>query len=320
MYVDLPEAELAEYRSSQIDPTDFDAFWTQTLESARAAASSPVLTRVETGLTTINTYDVTFSGFAGQPVKAWLRVPAAASAPLPTVVEFVGYGGGRGHALDNLMWASAGFAHLLMDTRGQGSGWATGDTADADGTGPQAPGFMTRGIDHRDTYYYRRVITDAVRALETARELDMTDAARTAITGGSQGGGLTLAAAGLVPDVAAAAPYVPFLCDFRRATVITDNHPYKEIGGYLAVHRGKVEAVHEVLAYFDGVNFARRATAPVLFSASLMDPVCPPSTIYGAYNEWRGPKQMNLWQYNGHEGGGILDRENALRFFRETMR
>ncbi|QPZ37565.1 acetylxylan esterase [Paramicrobacterium chengjingii] len=319
MFVDMPEADLASYRSTQTDPADFDAFWTSTLQQARDAASAPTLTLIDTGLSTINTYDVTFSGFAGQPVKAWLRVPAAATTPLVTVVEYVGYGGGRGHVHENLMWASAGFAHLLMDTRGQGSAWSTGDTPDPDGTGPQFPGMMTRGIDSRETYYYRRVFTDAVRALETARELPMTDAARTVITGGSQGGGITVAVAGLVPDIAAAAPYVPFLCDFRRATVITDNDPYKEIGRYLAVHRNKVESVHKVLSYFDGVNFARRAIAPTLFSASLMDPTCPPSTIYGAFNEWRGDKRMSLWQYNGHEGGGPLDRQYALEFFREVL-
>ncbi|SEB87324.1 cephalosporin-C deacetylase [Paramicrobacterium humi] len=319
MFVDMPEADLPEYSSSQVEPADFDAFWTQTLQEAREAASAPVLTPVDTGLATIDTYDVTFSGYAGQPVKAWLRVPRGAAGPLPAVVEYVGYGGGRGHELDNLLWASAGFAHLLMDTRGQGSGWATGDTPDPDGTGPQYPGVMTRGIDSRESYYYRRVFADAVRAFETARELELVDAARVAVTGGSQGGGIAIAVAGLVPEVAAAAPYVPFLCDFPRATVITDGFPYKEIGNYLAVHREKVERAHAVLAYFDGVNFARRASAPTLFSASLMDDTCPPSTIYGAFNEWRGEKRVNLWRYNGHEGGGILDRQNALRFFRERL-
>lgn len=323
MFVDMPEAELAAYRSAQTTPADFDEFWRRTLDEARTAASAPTLTLVDTGLSTIDTYDVTFSGFAGQPVRAWLRVPSGTTGSLPAVVEYVGYGGGRGHVHENLMWASAGYAHLLMDTRGQGSAWSTGDTPDPDGTGPQFPGMMTRGIDSPDTYYYRRVITDAVRALETARELDVTDAARTVITGGSQGGGITIAVAGLVADVAAAAPYVPFLCDFPRATVITDNDPYKEIGRYLAVHRDKVERVHEVLSYFDGVNFARRATAPTLFSASLMDPTCPPSTIYGAFNEWQTAdprqKRMTLWQYNGHEGGGPLDRQYVLEFFRDVL-
>jgi len=133
--------------------------------------------------------------------------------PLPTVVEFVGYGGGRGHAVDNLFWSSAGFAHLQMDARGQGSGWSRGDTPDSGSWGPQVPGVMTRGITARETYYYRRLFTDAARAVDAARTLPAVDPARVAVVGGSQGGASALAAAALVPDVAAVGARVPFLCD-----------------------------------------------------------------------------------------------------------
>ena len=51
-------------------------------------------------------------------------------------------------------------------------------------------------------------------------------------------------------------PDVPFLCHYRRATEITDAHPYSEIARYLRVHRDKVEQVFKTLGYFDGVNFA----------------------------------------------------------------
>jgi cephalosporin-C deacetylase len=175
---------------------------------------------------------------------------------------------------------------------------------------------MTRGIDSRETYYYRRVFADAVRAVEAARELDVVDASRVSVVGGSQGGGIALAVAGLVPDLAAVAAYVPFLCDFRRATVITDADPYKEIGRYLAVHRHRASSVHDVLAYFDGVNFARRATAPALFTTALMDPTCPPSTVFGAFHAYAGAADVTVWPYNGHEGGGFEDDLLALALFR----
>ena len=58
---------------------------------------------------------------------------------------------------------------------------------------------MTQGILDPATYYYRRVFTDAVRAVEAARTLDAVDAARVGVAGGSQGGGISLAVAGLVP-------------------------------------------------------------------------------------------------------------------------
>ena len=316
MFTDLPEPALREYRSTQTDPDDFDEFWATTLAETRAHPLDLRVDRVETGLTTVDVYDVTFAGWAGQPVRAWLRVPAAAKGPLPAVVQFVGYGGGRGAAVENLFWSSAGFAHLQMDTRGQGSGWSIGATPDPDGSGPAHPGVMTRGIDSRETYYYRRVFADAVRAVEAARELDVVDASRVSVVGGSQGGGIALAVAGLVPDLAAVAAYVPFLCDFRRATVITDADPYKEIGRYLAVHRHRASSVHDVLAYFDGVNFARRATAPALFTTALMDPTCPPSTVFGAFHAYAGAADVTVWPYNGHEGGGFEDDLLALALFR----
>jgi cephalosporin-C deacetylase len=275
--------------------------------------------KVQAGLSTVDVYDVTFSGYAGEPVKAWLRVPAGTAEPLPCVVEFVGYGGGRGYPAENLFWSSAGFAHLLMDTRGQGSGWSVGETADSGDSGPQSPGFLTRGITSPQTYYYRRLIADAVRAVDAARAMHLVDDRRVSVLGRSQGGGLALAVAGLVKDLQAVAAFVPFLCDFPRAIRITDREPYKEIGRYLAVHRGQSDQVLRTLSYVDGVNFAKRADAPAFFSVALMDPTCPPSTVYGAFNNYAGDKTLTVWPYNGHEGGGIQDDLLALKLFQDHL-
>jgi cephalosporin-C deacetylase len=316
MYLDLSEADLAVYQSSQGDPADFDEFWAGTISEARAAARPVIVRETVPKLSTLKVYDLTFTGFAGQPVKAWLRLPAGADPahPLPALVQYVGYGGGRGDVIDNLLWASAGYAHLQMDTRGQGSGWSRGETTDEGVTGPQTPGVMTRGIDARETYYYRRLITDAVRAVDTALDLDVVDAGRIAVLGTSQGGALALAAGALHEGVGLVVPRVPFLSDFPRATVITDNYPFKEIGDYLAVHRGKVDDVLATLRYFDSVNFARRGRAPALFSVGLMDPTTPPSTVYAAHNAYAGEKSLSVWRYNGHEGGGPADDVLALEF------
>jgi cephalosporin-C deacetylase len=306
MLVDWPLEQLREYLPERVEAPDFDAFWATTISQARSAAADPVFTPHDAGLTTVEVYDVTFSGFAGQPVKGWLLMPRHTEGPLPCVVEYVGYNGGRGLPHEWLQWSAAGYAHLVMDTRGQGSnGSLVGDTPDPDSFGgPQAPGFLTRGIADPEHYYYRRVFTDAVRAVDTARSHPRIDPDRVIVTGGSQGGGISLAVAGLVDGLTAVMPNVPFLCHYRRATEITDAHPYREITSYLKAHRPHVEKVFQTLSYFDGLNFAARATVPALFSVALMDSICPASTVFAAYNHYTGTdKQISVWPYNGHEGG-----------------
>jgi cephalosporin-C deacetylase len=249
-------------------------------------------------------------------------VPSQRKGKLPCTVEFIGYGGGRSFPIDWLVWSSAGYANFVMDTRGQGSTWSPGDTPDlyADGGNAHYPGNMTNGILDPKHYYYRRVFTDAVRAIEAARAHPGVDATQIAVTGISQGGGLTIAAAGLVPDVVAAMPDVPFLCHYRRATELVDTYPYKEIADYCHTHRDKVETVFNTLSYFDGVNFAARASAKALFSTALMDQVCPPSTVYAAFNYWNAEKNIKVYPYNGHEGGGSYQTIEKLKFIKNIWK
>lgn len=321
-FFDLSLKELQSYCPEREEPEDFDAFWKSTLEEARAFPLNATFEKVEYGLVAQETFDVTFNGFGGQPIKGWLILPSQRTGRLPCVVEYIGYGGGRNHAIDWLLWASAGYAQLVMDTRGQGSTWSMGDTPDlyADGGNAHYPGSMTKGILDPRHYYYRRVFTDAVRAIEAARSHPEVDAAQIAVTGGSQGGGITVAAAGLVPDVAIAMPEVPFLCHYRRATEIVDTYPYKEIAEYCHVHRDKVDTVFHTLSYFDGVNFATRARAKTLFSVGLMDQICPPSTVYAAYNYWAGEKEIRIYPYNGHEGGESFHTLEKLNFLKHIWK
>jgi cephalosporin-C deacetylase len=319
-FVDMPLTELRGYRPDRVEPADFDAFWTATLAAAREFPLDARFERVDTGLRTIEVEDVTFRGFNGQPVKGWLLRPATTTAttvaaePLPTIVEYVGYGGGRGLPHERLVWASAGYAHLIMDTRGQGAAWQTGDTPDDAPAGPSHPGFATRGILDPATYYYRRLYTDAVRAIEAARTHPAVDPTRVIVAGGSQGGGTALAAAGLVGDLTGVITDVPFMQHIRHATEITDAHPYKEIAEFCKVHRDKLERVFSTISYVDGVNLAARATAPALYSVALMDDVCPPSTVFASFNHYAAAKEIEVYPYNGHEGGGAYQVSRALEF------
>jgi len=313
--LDLPLAELQAYAPEVSVPDDFDEFWRSTLADARAVDAPVVVHRVPSPLTTVEVFDMTFPGYAGDPIKAWFLVPAGSTGRLPAVVEYNGYGGGRGLPSERLGWVSCGYAYMLMDTRGQGSAWGSGgDTPDPHGTGRSFSGFMTRGIESPADYYYRRVFTDAVRAIDAVRTLDRVDPERVAVCGGSQGGGITLAAAALSDGLIAAMPDVPFLCDFRRAVGFTDNDPYQEVVRYLSIHRGAEDRVFDTLSYFDGVSFAMRASAPALFSVGLLDPICPPSTVYAAYNHYAGPKAIEVYPFNEHEGGHTYQWQAQVEF------
>jgi cephalosporin-C deacetylase len=317
-FFDLPQSQLETYRSRAVAPADFDSFWAATLEQSRSQPLEVSVERVDVGLKLVESYDVTFSGFSGDKVKGWYLKPAGVT-PRGTVVKFIGYGGGRALPHEHLLWPSTGRALLVMDTRGQGSSWSRGDTPDPVGSFPAHPGFMTRGINDPKDYYYRRVFTDGVRAVDAALGLADTDPAKLAVVGGSQGGGIAIAVAGLHAGVKAAMPDVPFLCDFPRAIGLTTRDPYGEIVRFLATHREKAAQVYNTVNYFDGVHFAARSQAATLFSVALMDDVCPPSTVYGAFNAWAGPKTIESYSFNNHEGGGTWQEARQVAWLDETL-
>ncbi len=318
---DLPASDLVDFRPNIAEPADFDGFWAGTLAESRGFHQEVDLCPAPGPISEVVVEDLTFSGFAGDPIRAWVVRPRGEGVH-PAVVEFVGYNGGRGLPSEHLGWAVTGFVHVVMDTRGQGGGWGGGgNTPDPHGTGASFEGFMTRGIDDPNTYFYRRVFTDAVRLVEAVAMLDFVDADRIAVTGGSQGGGITLAVAGLLGDrVMAAMPDVPFLCHFRRSVALTSARPFTEVAQYLSVHRGSTEEVFATLSYFDGANFARRATAPALFSVGLMDEIVLPSSVFAAYNWYAGAdRDIAVYEFNGHEGGAQYHWQRQVKWLRERL-
>ncbi len=317
-FFDMPLEQLEKYSLPDYEPRDFDAFWQQTLAEAAAfpldAKFEPV---TDIPFKNVQAFDVTFNGFAGQEIKAWFLKPAAAEGKLPCIVQYVGYGGGRGFPIDLTLWPAMGYAYFIMDPRGQGgaSPGSPGSTPDVSDSLPHKNGFMTRGIESPKSYYYRRLFTDAARAVDAAIAHTAVDATRVGLTGGSQGGGITIAAAALAGEkVKIAMPDVPFLCAYRRAIAITNDDPYSEIAAYLRTYRERLEQTFTTLAYHDGVNFAPRITARCLFSVGLMDTICPPSTVYAAYNRVKAPKEIRVYTYNNHEGGGPYQTAEKVRF------
>jgi cephalosporin-C deacetylase len=319
---DLPLEQLRSYLPDRDEPADFEDFWSRTLTEAGAFDLDAEFTRYDVPFAAVEVYDVSFAGWGGHRINGWFIVPRGADGPVPCVMHYIGYSGGRGFPQDHLMWPAAGYAVFVMETRGHGGDNPSrpGMTGDPyGGSHPHAQGMMSRGILDPDDYYYRRVFTDAVRAVDVAAAHPSVDATRIVASGGSQGGGISQAVAALHPSIKAALIDVPFLTHFRRAVEITDSDPYQEIVRFLSARRGTEEQVFRTLSYFDGLNFAARGKVPALYSVALMDDVCPPSTVFAAYNHWQGPKEITVWPWNHHEGGSGFQQEEQLRYLHKLL-
>ena len=310
-HFDLPLGQLRAYRPDLPEPVDFDTFWKTAIDEAREAGGNPALRHTHSALETICSYDVQFQGYRGEPVRAWLHTPRALT-PRAVVITFSWYGGGRGLIHENVLWAAAGYAHLVVDARGQGAMFGRGDTADPYGSAPSYPGFVTRGIEDPRDHYYTRAIIDSIRSVDAVGAILQTAGLDVVVAGISQGGGLAIAAAALSEEVVAALIDVPFMCNFPRAISVASDGPYLEVVHYLAARRDLEAKVLATLSYFDGVHFAARATPTALFSVALMDTVCPPSTVFAAYNAYRGAAEIEVYPYNGHEGGGVDHQARQL--------
>ncbi|WP_205622852.1 acetylxylan esterase [Sciscionella marina] len=314
MLFGIDEAELRGYRPARQEPGDFDTFWDHTLTETAAFALAPECVPVAGPLRTVRVFDVTFRGFGGQEIRAWLQIPENVPGRMPCVIEYIGYTGGRGLPIDRLLWSAAGYAQLVVDTRGQGT-----DTPDPVGDhAPQVSGFLTRGVLDPLHHYYRRVFADAVRAVEFAHGHPEIDAERILLHGGSQGAAIALAASILAPrrgfGVAALLADVPFLSDIRHAVELTEADPYVELARYCRTHPEHATRAFATLDYFDGLQFAVRARIPALFSVALRDEVCPPHTGFAVHNHYAGPKDLVVWPYPGHEGGGTFQKQLQLEF------
>ncbi len=325
-FFDMPLEQLRSYHPEVRCRPDFEDFWRSTLAAELARPLDATVVRREAPLRAIEVYDVSWTGYGGQRIQGWLRLPAHREGPLPAVVQYRGYSGSRGYPHQDMLYASAGYAHFLIDARGQG--WRTPSLTDATPDSDPAagemhsPGMMTSGVQSPETYYYRRLYVDALRLLQVAQADERVDASRVALSGSSQGGGMTIAVAGLAAmagiPVAAAMPGVAFLCHFERAVGLTDSYPYKEIADLLAAWPQRQEQTFDTLSYFDGVNFAPYAPAPALFDVALMDQVCPPSTVFAAYNAWGSDdKEIEVFPWNGHEGGTDHHSWRRLQWLQE---
>jgi cephalosporin-C deacetylase len=158
--------------------------------------------------------------------------------------------------------------------------------------------YFTYNLDNRDHYYYKRVYLGCVRANDFLVQMPQFDGSNLAVTGGSQGGALSIVTAALDPRVKWAAPVYPALSDMA-------GYLEGRAGGWPHIFDTRradhaSEAKIKTAAYYDVVNFATQLKIPCLYSMGFNDEVCPPTSMYAAYNSIPGQKALKLFLDTGH--------------------
>ncbi len=157
-------------------------------------------------------------------------------------------------------------------------------------------GYPTFNLDERDRYYYRRVYLGCVRANDFLVSRPRYDGKTLAVTGGSQGGALSIVTAGLDPRVRLLAAFYPALADVT-------GYLHGRAGGWPHMFRDekrRLPARIATMGYYDVVNFARRVKVPGLYSWGYNDETCPPTSMYAAYGVIPGEKSLLLALETGH--------------------
>jgi cephalosporin-C deacetylase len=304
--IDMPLEQLRQYKPTLYRQEDFQSFWETTLSASEKQPLNPELIPYDFPARGLECFALRFDGFGGGRLAGWYVRPDS-RGKFPGVCIYHGYSGRGPRPLDMIHLAAQGICVLSVDCRGQ-----NGQSQDA-AVYPEGhhSGWMTAGIRNPWTYYYRNTYADSVRALEVLAHREEVNAGRLAVTGGSQGGGLTLAVAALSRRPALALADIPFLCDYRRSIQITPAGPYPEIVGFLKTFPDLYEQTIRTLSYFDCLNLAPWIKCRTVISNALCDDICPPSTIYGVYNHITAEKQIEVYPYHKHE---VAYEHNELKF------
>ena len=298
----MPFEELKSYRGCSPCPEDIDSFWDTAIKEMKAVDPEVELIPSDFKVPFAECFDLYYTGVRGARIHAKYLRPKNADRPHPAILQFHGYSVNAGDWAEKLGYVANGYSVAAMDCRGQG-----GKSEDVGGVlGNTLRGHIIRGLDDKlENLLFRHVFLDTAQLAGIVMSMPEVDEKRVGATGGSQGGGLTLACASLEPGIKRLAPMFPFLCDYKRVwSMDLDRNAYEELRQYFRnfdpQHR-REEEVFMKLGYIDIQNLVKRIKGEVLMGVGLMDTVCPPSTQFAAYNKIRSRKKMSVFPDFGHE-------------------
>lgn len=287
------ETATAAFEPEQIKPTvkcprDFKKFWTETLREARKVPLDTHFTKIDEKCT--DTYDVYQVDYLNMEYKnrsyGILTVPKK-EGKFPAIIRFPGAGV---HPLGgNTLMAGKDIITLDLYIHPFSMLWER-SFYDNLKSSPYID-YKFWGVDDRESYYFKRVITGCVKAVDLIYELDKFDGQNLASWGSSQGGALSIITTSLDPRIKMLVVLCPAMCDHT-------GYLKGRAGGWPHFFAPENRSLYEkkevikTLSYYDVVNFARQISVPGFYSWGYNDETTPPTSFYSAYNVIKAPKQV----------------------------
>lgn len=315
-YVEDCSKELYDYLPPLTKRPDFDAFWESTIAKAQEVPLRPLMERYDYPSDYVEVYDISYNGFDETRIHGWYIKPSFLKRETyPCMIQYHGYTGDRGMPADYMQWIMMGVSVIAIDCREQCGN--TGNSAHYSSGATQSS--VCKGVLDKHEYYYRAVYMDSVEAIDFACQLPEVDQEKIIIHGGSQGGALGMAVCALDRRPFLAMLDVPSNSNIEKR--IEGYHgSYASVTDYLKRFPQRTEQVFETLSYFDTMNMAERISCKLLASVGLKDQICPAKLYFASYNRIKSQKQIMIYPFNGHEGGGTVHNELKLRFLKEHLK
>lgn len=300
------------YRVTVERPDDFDSFWADIMgESAELPLNATLEHLPARSTEQVDTYAIGYDSIDGVRVAGWYCVPKESylPPPYPAVLLVPGY---ISEPDIPKAWAALGYAAVGVAPRGK--------LRSNSQYNPGYPGLLTHNIIDKNTYSYRGFYVDAVRAVDFVLDRPEVDSERIGVYGSSQGGALTIVTAALRSDViTCGAAGAPYLCGFMDSAKLCMSYPYEEINEYLRANPDHEPLVRETVAYFDGINFAPKVTAPMFVYIGMEDDVCPPETGLAVHEALAGPKELHTHEGCAHDAGSYWMAGEVVTFLAKHL-
>ena len=263
------------------EPADFDEFWRKRRAELDKVPIKAERTEVKghPKFPNVVCYDVQVSCTGDVPVSGYLCMPRDAKPKsLPAIVTYHG----AGVRSANKQFGN-GVKAIAFDVNAHGlpNGRPESFYKDIYYAGP-LKSYYNRGFKNDSEVYFIGMYDRVMRALDYVKSLPEWDGKTLVVMGGSQGGGQSIAAAGLDPQVTLCCAVVPALCDLGGG--LAGRRPGWPAPLPPRTKRQNDPAVIARTAYVDGVFFARRIKCPVYISTGLVDQTCVAPAVFSAYN------------------------------------